>query len=104
MKVYRQGARTGGVQRFRTLTPVTLRTSPQVRGKCASVLAAAARAVLGAVLAAAGLASLLWAAYGPQGLWTVAWLAVVFAVVTGAGLGLHALQPRSDLPQEGEDS
>ena len=61
-----------------------------------AVLAAAARAVLGAVLVLAVLASLLWVAYGPQGLWTVAWLAAVFVVVTGAGLGLHALQPKGD--------
>lgn len=59
-----------------------------------AVLAAAARAVLAAVLVLAALASLLWTAYGPQGLWTVAWLAVVFAVVTGAGLGIAALQPK----------
>jgi hypothetical protein len=54
--------------------------------------AAAARAVLAAVLVLAAVASLLWVAYGPQGLWTVAWLAVVFAVVTGAVLGLSALE------------
>lgn len=59
-----------------------------------AVLAAAARAVLGAVLVLAAFVSLLWTAYGPQGLWTLAWLAVVFAVVTGAGLGIAALQPK----------
>jgi hypothetical protein len=63
-----------------------------------AVLTAAARAVLGAVLFAAAAGSLLWVAYGPQGLWTVAWLAGVFAVVTGAGLGLHALQPKAREP------
>jgi hypothetical protein len=61
-----------------------------------AVLAAAARAVLAAVLVLAAFASLLWVAYGPQGLWTVAWLAVVFVVVTGTGLGLHALQPKNE--------
>jgi hypothetical protein len=62
----------------------------------AAVLAAAARFVLAAFLAMAAAASLLWVAYGPQGLWTVAWLAVVFAVVTGAGLGIAALQPKNE--------
>lgn len=63
-------------------------------GLVTAVLAAAARAVLAAVLVLAAFASLLWTAYGPQGLWTAAWLAVVFAVVTGAGLGIAALQPK----------
>lgn len=54
-----------------------------------------ARVVLVAVMVLACLASLLWVAYGPQGLlWTPAWLAAVFVVVTGAALGLSALQPK----------
>lgn len=61
-----------------------------------AVLAAAARVVLGGVLVLAGFASMLWVAYGPQGPWTVAWLAVVFVTVTGAVLGLHALQPKHE--------
>lgn len=61
-----------------------------------AVLAAAARAVLAALLVLAAFASLLWVAYGPQGLWTPVWLAVVFAVVTAAGLGIAALQPKNE--------
>jgi hypothetical protein len=63
------------------------------------ILAAAARAVLwavlGAVLVLAFAAAALWAAYGPQG-WTLAWLAVMFAVITGAVLGVTALQPENE--------
>jgi len=61
-----------------------------------AVLAAAARAVLAAVLVAVSLAACLWTAYGPQGAWTLAWLGVVFAVVSCAGLGLHALRPENE--------
>jgi hypothetical protein len=65
-----------------------------------AVLAAAARAAawaaLGAVLVLAAAAAALWAAYGPQGLWTLAWLAVMFAVITGAVLAVTALQPKGD--------
>ena len=63
-----------------------------------AVLAAAARVVLAAVMVLAAFAAVLWTAYGPQGLWTVAWLAVVFAVVTGAGLGIAALRPKDREP------
>jgi hypothetical protein len=59
-----------------------------------AVLAVAARAVLGAVLVLVSLASMLWAAYGPQGAWTLAWLAVVFAVTGCAALAWSALPPR----------
>lgn len=55
-----------------------------------------ARAVLAAVLVLAVFASLLWVAYGPQGLWTMAWLAVVFAVVTGAVLAWETLEPKHE--------
>ncbi|HET9973923.1 MAG TPA: hypothetical protein VFQ68_37220 [Streptosporangiaceae bacterium] len=61
-----------------------------------AVLAAAARVVLAAVLVLAGFASMLWVAYGPQGLWTVAWLAVVFVTVTGAGLAWETLEPKHE--------
>jgi CDP-diglyceride synthetase len=59
-----------------------------------AVLAAAARAVLGAVLFAAAAGSLLWVAYGPQGLWTVAWLGVTAVVVAGCGVALEWLGKR----------
>ena len=58
-------------------------------GIVTAVLAAIARAVLGAVLVLAAVASVFWVAFGPQGLW-----AVMFAVVTGAVLGVAALAPR----------
>jgi hypothetical protein len=96
VKVYRNGARTGGVQRFRSLTPVTRHTYPQVRGKCTAALAAMARAVLGAVLVLAVVASVLRAWAGPQGWPLVAWLLAVCAVVVAAGLCASALQPEGD--------
>ena len=61
-----------------------------------AVLAAAARGALYAVMVLAVLAGSLWTAYGPQGLWTMAWLAAMLAVILGAGLGLHALQPENE--------
>jgi hypothetical protein len=61
-----------------------------------AVLAAAARAVLGAVLVLAVLAGSLYAAYGPQGPWVMAWLTAMLAVILAAGLGLHALQPKNE--------
>jgi len=68
--------------------------------RCRAVLAAAARAVLAAVLVlaivAAVLSAVLWAAAGPQDFWMPVWLAAMFTVVTGAGLGLAALRPKGD--------
>ena len=61
-----------------------------------AVLAAAARAVLGAVLLLAVAGSVLWAQYGPQGWPLVAWLVAVCAVVAGAGLCASALQPEDE--------
>ncbi len=59
-----------------------------------AVPAAAARVVLGAVLVLAAAASVLWAAYGPQGFWTLAWLAAMSVTVMAAVLGMAALAPR----------
>lgn len=59
-----------------------------------AVLAAVARVVLGAVLLLAVLGAMLYARFGPQGWPLVAWLLAVCAVVTGAGLGMSALQPK----------
>ena len=59
-----------------------------------AVLAAIARAVLGAVLVLACVAAALWTAYGPQGAWTLAWLLVVFAVVACATLAWFAPRPK----------
>lgn len=53
-----------------------------------------ARVALEAVLVLAAVAAVFWAALGPPGPATVAWLAVEFAVITGAVLGVTALQPR----------
>jgi hypothetical protein len=61
-----------------------------------AVLAAVARAVLGAVLLLAVVASVLWARYGPQGWPLVAWLVAVCAVVVAAGLCASALQPENE--------
>lgn len=55
-----------------------------------AILSAAARAVLAAVLVLAAAASVFWAALGPPA-WTAAWLLVMFAVITGAVLGVSAL-------------
>jgi hypothetical protein len=59
-----------------------------------AVLAAIARAVIGAVLLLAVVAAMLWAQYGPQGWPAVAWLLAVCAVVVAAGLCASALQPK----------
>jgi hypothetical protein len=59
-----------------------------------AVLAAIARVVLEAVRVLAAAASVLWAAVGPQGWQTPAWLAVMFVTITGAVLGVSALQPK----------
>ena len=61
-----------------------------------AVLAAVARAVLGAVLLLAVVASMLWAWAGPQGWPLVAWLVAVCAVVVAAGLCASALQPENE--------
>ena len=58
--------------------------------KAAAILAA--RAVAEAVLVLAAVASVFWAAVGPQDWRTVVWLAVMFVAITGAGLGVHALK------------
>jgi hypothetical protein len=60
------------------------------------ILAAAARTVLGAVLLLAVVAAMLWAWAGPQGWPLVAWLLAACVIVTGAGLGMSALQPEGD--------
>jgi hypothetical protein len=60
-----------------------------------AVLAAAARVTLAAVLVLACAAAVLWTAYGPQGCWTVAWLALIWAVVACAVLAWAAL-PKGD--------
>jgi hypothetical protein len=61
-----------------------------------AVLAAVARAVLGAVLLLAVVAAMLWAWAGPQGWPLVAWLVAVCAVVVAAGLCASALQPENE--------
>lgn len=61
-----------------------------------AVLAAVGRAVLGAVLVLVMLAAVLWAAYGPQGFWTVLWLLAVFAVTACATAAWSALWPEGD--------
>jgi len=61
-----------------------------------AVLAAAVRYVLVALLLAVVVASLLWTAFGPQGAWTLAWIGVVFVVVSCAVPAWIALQPKGD--------
>jgi len=65
-----------------------------------AVLAAAARAVayaaVGTVLVLVALAAMLWPAYGPQGLWTVAWLGVTAVVTAGCGVALEWLGKRRE--------
>jgi hypothetical protein len=65
-----------------------------------AVLAAVARAVLGAVLLLAVVASMLWARFGPQGWPLVAWLVAVCAAVVGAGLCASALHPETEETDE----
>jgi hypothetical protein len=60
-----------------------------------AVLAAAVRYVLAAALLAVVVASLLWTAFGPHGAWTLAWLGVVFVVVSCAVPAWIALQPKN---------
>ena len=61
-----------------------------------AVLAAIGRGILLAALLAVVLASLLWTAFGPQGAWTLAWIGVVFVVVSCAVPAWIALQPKGD--------
>ena len=61
-----------------------------------AVLAAAVRYTLDTLLLAVVVASLLWTAYGPQGAWTLAWIGVVFVVVSCAVPAWIALQPKGD--------
>jgi peptidoglycan/LPS O-acetylase OafA/YrhL len=61
-----------------------------------AVLAAVARAVIGAVLLLAVVASVLLAQFGPQGWPLAAWLLAVCAVVVAAGLCASALQPENE--------
>ena len=67
-----------------------------------AVLAAAARAVayaaLGTVLVVVALAAMAWPAYGPQGLWTAAWLGVTGVVTAGCGVALEWLGKRRRKP------
>jgi NhaP-type Na+/H+ or K+/H+ antiporter len=55
---------------------------------------AVARAVLGAVLLLVFIGAMLWTWAGPQGWPLVAWLLAACVVITGAGLGMSALQPK----------
>ena len=55
-----------------------------------AVLAATARVVL--VLGA--VTSVFWVAVRPLGLWTAAWLLVMFVAAPAAAVGVAALQPR----------
>lgn len=61
-----------------------------------SVLAAIGRVVLGAILALAAIAAMLWAWAGPQGWPVVVFLLVLCTVIVAAGLGIHALQPKGE--------
>ena len=61
-----------------------------------AALAAAARAAIAAVLLLAVLASALLTAFGPHGAWTLAWIGVVFVVVSCAVPAWIALQPEGD--------
>lgn len=55
-----------------------------------------ALAALAAVLVAVVLVAALWSAYGPQGLWIMAWLAVLAGTVIGAVLAWEALAPQEE--------
>jgi len=61
-----------------------------------AVLATVGRYTLVTVLLAVVVASLLWTAFGPQGAWTLAWIGVVFVVVSCAVPAWIALQPKGD--------
>ena len=51
-------------------------------------------AVLGTALVLISVAAMLFPAYGPQGLWTVAWLGVTAVVVAGCGVAWERLGKR----------
>ena len=46
------------------------------------------------VLLLAMVTAVFWTWMGPQGSWTLAWLAAMFVTITGAVWGLVALQPQ----------
>ena len=50
----------------------------------AAIGRAAVRFALAAVLVMVCVAAMLWAKFGPQGAWTLAWIVVVFATIWGA--------------------
>ncbi len=54
-----------------------------------------ARAAACLVLVLAMVTAVFWTWMGPQGSWTLAWLAAMFVTITGAVWGLVALQPES---------
>jgi hypothetical protein len=54
-----------------------------------------ARAAACLVLLLAMVTAVFWTWMGPQGSWTLAWLAAMFVTITGAVWGLVALQPES---------
>ena len=60
-----------------------------------AVLAALGRYTLVTLLLAVVVASLLWTAFGPHGAWTLAWIGVVFVVVSCAVPAWIALQPKN---------
>jgi len=61
-----------------------------------AVLAALGRYTLVTLLLAVVVASLLWTAFGPHGAWTLAWIGVVFVVVSCAVPAWIALQPKNE--------
>ena len=66
-----------------------------------AVLAAAravAYAALGTLLVLIWLTAMIFPAYGPQGLWTVAWLGVTGVVTAGCGVALEWLGKRRRKP------
>jgi len=61
-----------------------------------AVLAFLGRFIFGAFLVLVCLAAMIWARFGPQGAWTLAWIGVVFVVVSCAVPAWIALQPKGD--------
>ena len=61
-----------------------------------AILAAIGRVVLGAVLALAAIAAMLWAWAGPQGWPVVVFLLALCTLIVAAGLGIHAIHPKGD--------
>jgi len=49
-----------------------------------AVLAFLGRFVFGAFLVLVCLAAMIWARFGPQGTWTLAWIVLVFVAIWGA--------------------